>query len=150
MFRINVLRSFPRSVHTETLYIVGVRRTMLGVHFPSDEHGNSKTNIVATMRASHAARIRDALIQTRRPIQMDNGSDVISFGGGSLFKPYVIEEVAAADLEQLCLLRFFDILIVNNLVERGDVLEIECYKYITAEPPNRSILIKMLEDSLRG
>lgn len=167
----------PKSIINENLYSITCRRTLLGFHkmnYQENYRGNldnscTKTELLLFQRENDAKDvikimelsqgkinrfIRDITVTNGTNTMLENIQDLDIFGEhADSLKPLNIEIIPYNYFEKLCILHFFDMLIVYNQNIKNikhDQYEIfmDCYEYKTIEYPNRIIQEKIFRDML--
>lgn len=165
----------PKSVVHGSLYTIATRNTMLAFHkiaFQRDRDPMcTKTGLLMFAYEYDANEIANMIEETQRKI-MKLDRDIYADAEnpsllesrlvehifcqeavGDSLKPIHIEAIHYNQLEQLCLLHHFDMLIVyHKKIHTNDPedyqVDLDCYEYITKEPPNRVMLEKIFRDML--
>lgn len=130
----------PRSLRESTTHIITCRGTILGIH--TDEHPPQpkehkrtrkralevppfpKTTLLAFNHLKHASYVKGELKAS-----------------GFEHYPLTIETIQLSDIEKLCMLQFFNLHLVYNVLKApNNCLHADCYTFVTSEPPNRQFL----------
>lgn len=158
MLRFNRCGSYPRSLQHEKVHVVTTRNTLYGIHkniiHPDYDMNCSKTVLLACFERIHAKKLISTIEHVQRrglPIQREIQDDIVNLSTPAIYNsgffPLSVEEVALPDLEQICLLHFFDMFVTFDLEEQDtDTLLLNCYEYKTYEIPNQGIIRRFMED----
>lgn len=179
--RVNIVvnvtdRTVPKAVSSGSVYGVVTRQTMFGLHKYSANTKNTdpvctKTTIVTFVRDEDAkdfVRILDDFQNKKatfsREVRFDNSVAILenqtvqpNDDGKTRvtdsLKPLQTEPIPYSHMEQLCILHFFDMLVVYDkrisLVSENEYnLDVSCYEYRTYEYPNRVIQEKIFRNML--
>ena len=155
------------------MYTITSRRTMLGFHKMNykdniDRHC-TKTQLLFFQKENDAKDVASIMEMSQgkiarfeRDVDFTDGmramlqnvqENSIEGEHADSLKPINIEMVPYSYLEKLCILHFFDMLIVYNQKikkedDKGYEIVMDCYEYRTLEYPNRIIQEKMFRDML--
>lgn len=164
MIRFRLHGSVPRNYTTDMVYGIVSRKSYFGFHtavLRKDlDIACSKSTLLFFTKREGAEQVANFL--TSHPNRLSDDGKVLRTGmrvsSGALRKPLKIEGLPLRDLEQLCLLRYIDAYIAFHTFEpesrQSDSKEdadliVECYTFNSLELPNRTILVKMMEDMWR-
>lgn len=167
----------PKTIVNGSVHAIVTRKSLLGFHkeikhsqfdpscsktelllFTNELHA---TNMAAILEKSHKNKVRFireityedhsiAKITNSLNFELESGAFADSM------KPISTEIIPYNYLEKLCILHYFDMLVVNdmnvmqyNKNKRVDYeIYLDCYQYKTYELPNRSIQEKLFRDML--
>lgn len=173
-FVVNTKMAVPRSVTNSSLYSIVTRRTMFGLHGEMESKDLdmmcTKTGLVVFLYEKDVADVarlidvanKSATVLVRdlrcvgenRSVTYGNSPYISTLSGSTeSLKPLSIESIPYGYLEKICMLHYFDMLVVYNqkIVEKKSgnyEIAMDCFHYRTTEPPNRSIQEMRFRDML--
>lgn len=159
MLRFKNAGKCPRSLERDPIYMITTRNSLYGFHKPIRAHELdlhcTKTTLLGFTKKSQALQLVQLIEETQRQgfavnRFMDHQSQINlrmpSMYKGSLLSLDVVE-LHMPDVEKICLFHVFDLCIGFDVQESPpSFLDIQYYEYLTREWPNRSIVVKYMND----
>ena len=139
----------PKYLHHTHLFALKSRGTYFGIHrdcvLKNLDPQCSKTSLILFIENSHAINFkkhldyqqRDKKVMVNRIIQQH--AEVPTTRSTSI-QPLDVEKISSRELRMMCLLHFFNLLIISNLKKDNDDVILYGYEFITYEFPNRQII----------
>jgi len=148
MIRYKIHLERPKYIHHPKLYALTSRGTYYGVHrdmiLKNYDPKCSKSSLLMFVEKAHALSFRLFLEQQQKSNLMmdrilDNNltNNVIR---STSIQPLLIEQITSQHLEILCLLNFFNSIIVNKVQKEQQGILVCGYEFITYDIPNRQII----------
>lgn len=152
MLRYKLNRYPSRKIHYKHLYILKTRSNSLyGIH-KQTEIDVSKTSLVvfidykqATFVKNYFEKYQENHISYSRILENDTVSYATQVQSTSKM-PLNIHKYNTHQLQLLCIMNYFDLLIVNKTEESNNILDLLCFEYTYTDLPSRS----MIEYNLRN
>lgn len=168
----------PKTVVNSSVHAIVTRKSLLGFHkelkhtqfdssctktelllFTSELHATNMANILERSHKNKVRFTREITYEDHTVAKITNSLnfEIVNGDYADSMKPINTEVIPYNYLEKLCILHYFDMLIVNdmNIMQynrnnnRIDYeIYLDCYQYKTFELPNRSIQEKLFRDML--
>lgn len=166
----------PRAVTRGSLYTVVTRSSLMGFHkriyqgaedplctkttlltFVNEQDANEMVRVMEACQGKIPRFQRDIEFQKSGVAMIDNAPEETAGAGGVVhgdsIKPLYVENIPYNHMERLCLINYFDMLIVydkniEQLAENWYEISLDCYEYTTQGNPNRDIQEKIFRDML--
>jgi hypothetical protein len=145
------INSYPsRKIQQKYLYAIKTRNSIYGVHKES-ESDVSKTSLVLFMQEKNAKSFKEYLEKCQEEKVYYNRvieNDTVAYGmplQSSSKMPLRLQRLSTKNLQLMCVMNYFDMLIVSKVEACGSVLDLYCFEYLFNGVPSRS----MVELSLR-
>lgn len=166
----------PRAMTRGSLYTVVTRSSLMGFHkrkypgagdplctkttlltFVNEQDANDIMRIMETCQGKIPRFQRDIEFQKSGVAMIDNAPDenpdVTEVTHGESIKPLHVENIPYNHMERLCLIHYFDMLIVydktiEQITDKWYEISMDCYEYSTQGNPNRDIQEKIFRDML--
>lgn len=148
MIRYNIQLERPKYIHHPKLYSLKSRGTYYGIHrdmvLTNYDPKCSKSSLLMFVEKSHAITFRLFLEQQQKNnLMMDRILDT-NYTNNTIrstsLQPLLIEQLTSNQLEILCLLNFFNSVIVNKVQKEQEGIVVCGYEFITYDVPNRQII----------
>lgn len=158
MLRFQMISRYPDYISHDKLHVVTTRQTLFGVHQPyyakdQDIHC-TKTNIISFLRHEDAYHFKRTLENFQQlykhiPDRVMDGSLATYRKTGSIM-PLSIDSIHAKDLEQLCSIHWFNMLVVHHVHDGYEPFHdiYECFLYDTP-PPKKDVILLYLQNMYR-
>jgi hypothetical protein len=149
MLRFASINKYPDYISRERLHLIATRQSIFGVHLPHRiakdlDPQCTKTHLLAFLKYDDARNFKIMLENYKQyhnnyPDRVLDGS--VPIYGSHVALPIGIEDFAAADIERLCQINWFSLLVVFNVIESDDPLDdiYNCYTLHT-QPPERNVV----------
>jgi len=148
MIKYKIQPDRPKIIHHNHLYSIKTRGSYYGIHrdmlAPNYDPGCSKSSLVLFVEKNHANVFKQYLENQQKQCKMMDritGDDLInSTVISTSIQPFDVEKVTSNEVEILCLLHFFNLVIITNAFKKDGNLMVYGYEFITYDLPNRQIL----------
>ena len=146
--------AIPRNMREGSAKIVTCRQTILGIH-PLAPPSAAPPAAKPSSRARKAARRRGEQSQAEDAPNGTTKTTLLVFSelkvaskivnelksNGFAHYPLEIETIDVSDIEKLCIMSFFDMYLLYNVLQAPNhALHADCYSFHTTELPNRQFL----------
>ena len=148
MIKYKIQTEKPKYIHHQKLYTLQSRGTYYGIHrdmlLKNYDRNCTKTALLLFIEKSHAIRFKEYIeFQQKQNKMMDrvvNEDNCNSSIRSTSLQPLSVDPIQSDKLEMLGLLHFFNLIIVNNVLNQSDRLDVSGYEFVTYDFPNRQIL----------
>lgn len=148
-YKINTYPS--RKIQQKYLYAIKTRNSIYGIHKES-ESDVSKTSLVVFMEERTARNFKEHLEKCQTENVFHNRAvenNAVTYGVPvpcNSRMPMRLHRFSTKQLQLMCVMNYFDMLIVSKIEESVDILDLYCFEYTFSDLPSRS----MAEYTLRG
>lgn len=159
---IPTIGNYTPSIYNK-VYLLKLNTTYYGVHknylnldninsknniYDIDNLDNSNTYLVSFVKNIHAKEFKRYIENSQKTRKTYNR--IITHYENNTFisekiplksiKPFYIEEKKVKDFEQICILNYFNMFIVSNILYNEEGLEVLGFEYKIKDKPNRSLI----------
>lgn len=148
MIKYKIQADKPKYIHHQKLFTIKSRGTYYGIHrdliSTNYDRDCTKTALLLFIEKSHANKFKQYIeFQQKQNKMMDR---IVSEDNCNLsirstsIQPLAVDQIQSEHLEMLGLLHFFNLIIVNNVLNQSDRLDVYGYEFVTYDFPNRQII----------
>lgn len=141
-YKINTYPS--RKIQQKYLYAIKTRNSIYGVHKESESEV-SKTSLVLFMEEKNAMIFKQYLEKCQEDKVYYNRvieNDTVAYGmplRSNSKMPMRLQRFPTKQLQLMCVMNYFDMLIVSKVEESVSVLDLYCFEYLFNGLPSRSM-----------
>ena len=150
-YKINTYPS--RKIQQKYLYAIKTRNSIYGIHKESESEV-SKTSLVLFMEERNARSFKEYLEKCQEEnvfYSRTVENNAVTYGmplHSSSKMPMRLQRFPTKQLQLMCVMNYFDMLIVSKIEESNNVLDIYCFEYVYSDVPSRSMAEYTLREML--